>query len=146
MIADGKIAVAALAAPEKVVSQFCEAWASGDIDGAMGFVAQHCVYTLFIDGELLPAGGETAGRDNIESGLRLLRGQFEYLLYRPRDINADGGNVRCQVEFMYRHRASGEILSGRFRLVMHVDGGVIVKVHEYHDRARVEAFLRLYAN
>jgi ketosteroid isomerase-like protein len=146
MIADGKIAVAALAAPENVVRQFCEVWASGDIEGSMSFLADHCVYTLFIDGELLPVGGETAGRDNIEAGLRVLRQQFEYLLYRPRDINADSGRVRCQVEFMYRHRRSGEILSGRFRLVMHVEDGLIVTVHEYHDRARVEAFLRLYAN
>jgi ketosteroid isomerase-like protein len=146
MIADGKIAVSALAAPENVVRQFCGVWASGDIEGSMSFLADNCVYTLFIDGELLPVGGETVGRDNIEAGLRALRKQFEYLLYRPMDVNADGGKVRCQVEFMYRHRASDEILSGRFRLVMQVEDGQIVRAEEYHDRARVEAFLRLYAS
>ena len=44
---------------------------------------------------------------------------------------------------MYRHRASGEVLSGRFRMVMQVKDGLIDRADEYHDRAKVEAFLRL---
>ncbi len=44
---------------------------------------------------------------------------------------------------MYRHRASGEVLDGRFRHVMRVKDGLIVRTDEYHDRAKVETFMRL---
>jgi ketosteroid isomerase-like protein len=132
--------------PADVVVRFNTAWAAGNLPAAMQFVAEHAVYTLYIDGELLPVGGDTVGRADIEEGLRLLRRQFEYLLYRPRDMHLDGGTARYQVEFMYRHRTSGEILSGRFRIVLRIEDGLIVRAEEYHDRARVEAFLRLYGS
>ena len=45
---------------------------------------------------------------------------------------------------MYRHRASGEVLSGRFRMLIRVEDGLVVRADEYHDRAKVEAFMRLF--
>jgi ketosteroid isomerase-like protein len=35
------------------------------------------------------------------------------------------------------------VLNGRFRMVMQVKDGFIVRTDEYHDRAKVEAFMRL---
>lgn len=134
------------ATPAEVVRQFNKAWAEGDLAAAMRWVAEDSVYALYISGELLPAGGETVGRANIEAVLRQVRLDFEYLLYRPLNLKANGAVVRYQVEFMYRHRRSGETLSGRFRLVMRVKDGLIVRADEYHDRAKVEAFLRLFGS
>lgn len=112
----------------------------------MRLVHENAVYNLYIAEDLLPVAGHTVGRVNIEAGLRLARKQFEYLLYRPMDLIAEGNEVRHRVEFMYRHRASGEILSGRFRMIMRVEDNLIVRADEFHDRARVEAFLRLFAS
>lgn len=130
--------------PAEVVRRFNEVWASGDIEGALQFVAEHSVYALHISGDLLPFAGETIGRDSIAVALHRMRADYEYLLYRPLDLVVDGDNVRYQVEFMYRHRASGEVLSGRFRMIMRVENGLLVRTDEYHDRAKVEAFLRLF--
>jgi ketosteroid isomerase-like protein len=146
MIADDRIVASLENKPIETVRRFNELWAGGDIDGAMQLIAEDAVYTLFIDEGLLPVSGRTVGRVNIESGLRIVRQQFEYLLYRPLDLIPDGNEVRHQVEFMYRHRASGEVLSGRFRMIMRIEGNLIVRADEYHDRGRVEAFLRLFAS
>jgi ketosteroid isomerase-like protein len=131
-------------AAEDTVRRFFEAWINNDVDAAMRFVADDAVYALYISKELLPFGGETVGRAGIEAALREARRQFEYLVFRPFRYVTSGGTVRLRVEFMYRHRASGEVLSGRFRMVMEVRGGLILRADEYHDRAMVEAFLRLY--
>ena len=64
----------------------------------------------------------------------------------PFNIHDEGDRVRLQVEFMYRHRASGEPLSGIFRLVLQFRDGEIIRGDEYHDRARIEAFMRLIAS
>lgn len=146
MAADSRVIATAVNGPVDTVRRFNEVWASGDVDAAMGLVHEDAVYNLYIAEDLLPVAGRTVGRANIEAGLRMVRRQFEYLLYRPLDLIADGEDVRHQVEFMYRHRASGETLSGRFRMVMRVEDGLIVRADEYHDRARVEAFLRLFAS
>jgi ketosteroid isomerase-like protein len=130
--------------PADIVRKFSLFWAAGDIDSALTLVAEHSVYALYISGELLPFAGETVGRDNIAGALRQMRADFEYLLYRPLELVEQGDEVRYQVEFMYRHRRSGEVLNGRFRLIMRVEDGLIVRTDEYHDRAKVEAFLRLF--
>ncbi len=130
----------------RVYKDFARAWAAGDFEQTLHHIAPDAVYTLYISEEQLPFAGETVGRDAIEGALRAIRQQFEYLLYRPQNIVADGDIVRSQVEFMYRHRASGEILSGRFRIIFKIIDEKIVRADEYHDRARIEAFMRLIAS
>jgi len=129
--------------PLEVVTQFNRAWEAGDIEAALTYVADDAVYELHVSDEVLPFGGTTAGRAAIEAMLRRIRADWEYILYRPLPLTQAGNIVRFQVEFMYRHRASGEVLSGRFRLVMRIEDGLIKRADEYHDRAKVEAFMRL---
>lgn len=135
-----------IATPVEAVIEFNAAWAAGEVDAAMGWVADDAVYALYISGELLPHGGETVGREHIGAALNQVRVDFDYLLYRPLHLYAKNEVVRFQVEFMYRHRLSGEILSGRSRFVMRVNAGLIVRADEYHDRAKVEAFMRLFGS
>jgi ketosteroid isomerase-like protein len=130
-------------APAEVVAKFNAAWENGDIESALRFVAEDAAYELHISNEVLPFGGQTIGRDAIAATLRRIRADWDYILYRPLALTEAGNIVRFQVEFMYRHRASGEVLNGRFRLVMRIEDGLIVRADEYHDRAKVEAFMRL---
>ncbi len=39
---------------------------------------------------------------------------------------------------------AAKCLSGRFRMIMRVENGLLVRTDEYHDRAKVEAFMRLF--
>jgi ketosteroid isomerase-like protein len=50
-----------------------------------------------------------------------------------------------RVEHIYHHRASGELLTGNFRIVRTVRDGKVCRAEEYHDRAMVESFMRLFA-
>ncbi len=143
-VSDLPVALQTSAAPVDVVRQFNTFWAPGDAESAVRLIAEHAVYALYISGDLLPFAGETVGQANIAAAMRQMRADYEYLLYRPLDLMAKGDEVRYQVEFMYRHRGSGEVLSGRFRMIMRVEDGLIVRTDEYHDRAKVEAFLRLF--
>lgn len=130
---------------EDIVKAFNAAWAAGDIDAAIAYVAEDGVYALYLSNEVLPFAGETVGRAGIEAVLREVRRQFDYLVYRPHAIVVSGDIVRMRVEHMYRHRASGEMLTGNFRLVFTVRGDKIVRADEYHDRAMVETFMHLFA-
>ena len=128
---------------EETVRQFLTAWIAGDFAVTTSFIADDCVYALYISNDVLPFAGETVGKANIEAALRLMRVQFDYLLFRPHHYVTDGDNVRLRVEHMYRHRASGEVISGNFRLIFEVRDSLIARADEYHDRAMMEAFIRL---
>ncbi len=131
--------------PAETVRAFAQVWEAGDIDRTMDFIADDCIYILYLSNEVVPFGGETRGKQNVEAALRLIRSKFAYLLYRVHNIVAQDNFVRCRVEFMYRHIASGEILSGRFRLVFELRDGLIWRADEYHDSAMIETFLKLVA-
>lgn len=133
-------------ANERAFRAFARAWQAGDFEETLSHIAFDAVYCLYISEEALPFAGETVGRDAIEGSLRLIRQQFEYLLYRPQNVVMQDDTVRASVEFMYRHRASGEMLSGRFRIVTKFRDEKIIRADEYHDRARIEAFMRLIAS
>ncbi len=129
---------------ETIVRRFLALWAAGNIEACVDFFADDAVYALYISREAVPCGGETAGRQNIEAALRQIRLAWEYLVFRPHSFVTVGDTVRLRVEHMYRHRASGEVLSGTFRLVFKLRDGLLVRADEYHDRAMVEAFVRLH--
>lgn len=128
------------------VGKFTAAWIAGDIETAIQYVAEDAIYALYISDEVLPVGGETRGRSNIKAALHTMRDQFEYLLYRPYNLVVAGEKARFRVEHMYRHKKSGETLTGNFRIVALVKDGLIYRADEYHDRAMVESFMRLFAN
>lgn len=130
--------------PEETVKSFNAAWVAGDIERSLAHVHEDAVYALYLSDELLPFAGETRGRAAIEASLREMRRQFKYLLYRPHNLITEGDVVRLRVEHIYRHLASGELLGGTFRLVFTVRDGLVVRAEEYHDRAMVEAFMRLF--
>lgn len=131
---------------EDTVRRFFDAWIKNDVDAAMRFVAEDCVYALYISQEALPFAGESVGRTSVEAALREARRQFQYLVFRPYNYSTRGDSIRFRVEFMYRHIRSHEILSGRFRMIMVLRDGLIVRADEYHDRAMVEAFMRLFGS
>jgi ketosteroid isomerase-like protein len=130
--------------PRTIIARYNEAFSDNDLDGAMTYFAADAVYVLHFGETVHAFGGEKRGKAAIRETLQKFRDHFDLILYRPFPMIAEGGVVRGQVEFISRHRVSGEDLSGRFRLVWTVADGLIVRCEEYHDAARVTAFMRLF--
>lgn len=130
--------------PKQLVTEFNRLWAFGDLTTAFSYVHDDAVYQLHLSGELVAIGGETAGKAYIEPAMRKIRDTFGYLVWRPSSIVESGEEVRVQLEFLYRHIPSGELLGGTCRFIYTVREGMIVRVEEFHDRAKFEAFLRLF--
>lgn len=129
--------------PASVVRYFQKAWETNDLDAAIALMADDAIYTLHISKAIVPYGGEHRGKVAIRACFTALLETFEGLLDRPFPVFVDGNNVRGQVEFIYRHRVSFHILSGRYRVLWEICDGLIVRCDEYHDTARVEAFMHL---
>ena len=129
-----------------LIAAFFDALQRSDLDTAMESWALDSRYVLHLSQELLPFAGPTDGRENIRRQFKRMQEDWEYLLFRPglvRNDPEDPSILHCRHEFLYRHRASGEDIAGRCRFVWRVENGMIVSCEEFHDRGRMEAFLRL---
>jgi ketosteroid isomerase-like protein len=109
------------------------------------FVATDVVYTLNVSPDALALGGETRGWDAVNAKMTGIREVFDYLVFKPRIFAVRGNEVRTRIEFAFRHKRSGQILSGQMRTIFQVQRGFIVRVDEYVDAPLVESFMRLFA-
>jgi ketosteroid isomerase-like protein len=109
------------------------------------FVATNVVYTLNVSPDALSLGGETCGWDAVNAKMMGIREVFDYLVFKPRIFGVRGNEVRTRIEFAFRHKRSGQLLSGHMRTVFQVQSGFIVRVDEYVDAPLVESFMRLFS-
>ncbi|NJO21825.1 MAG: SnoaL-like domain-containing protein, partial [Sphingomonadales bacterium] len=125
-----------------VVGSFLACWSVQDVEMTVAHVHDDFVYALYISETALPYGGETRGKDNVRAVLYAILAEFDYLCYDPEIVAVEGDVVRVAVTFVYHHRRTGENLSGTKRMVFKLADGVITRIDEYHDAAKVEAFMR----
>ena len=109
-------------------------------------VSSDVVYTLNVSPDAIQLGGETRGWDAVNAMMLGIREVFDYSVYRPVMLGADGDAVRFSIELVFRHKPSGELLSGNMRCVVTVKDGLVVRVDEFVDAPMVEAFMRLFAS
>lgn len=129
--------------PEGILEAGLKAYSLGDLPAAAAYFAEDAVYAIYVDKDILPFAGEVVGRAAILKVWQGLLSPFELVRHAPRIISCADDIVRSQVDFAFRHRASGEVIDGVLRIVAQVTNGQIVRYREYHDQDRLRAFMRL---
>ena len=124
-----------------VVEATYAAWAARDLDGTLAHMADDCTYTMHVPTEVLAYGGAHHGKTAIAQCLKAILEDYGFVAYAVDWLAVDGENARAQVVYYYSHTESGVQLDGRFRHVWRVAGGKVVAVDEYHDVAKLKAFL-----
>jgi ketosteroid isomerase-like protein len=127
----------------QVVAEFNRNWEANDLDAAMRLIASDCVLIVHVAADLVEHAGQWQGREQIRLALATARQHYDYILYRTLIMGVDGEMVRVRVEFIGRHRVSGERMEMTFRQVFIVANELISRCEEFHDRAKLEAYLRL---
>ena len=129
----------------EVVAASLEAWARRDLEQSLSYMDDDVVFTFNAgEGQLLLAGA-SRGKDEVRRRLQEILDLFDFQALVLESLRDDGETVRTSMLFYYRHKASGLNVEGRYRQVVRVESGLIVRVDEYHDAAAVDAFLRLAA-
>jgi ketosteroid isomerase-like protein len=129
--------------PEGIFEAGCTAYALGDLDAAAAYFAEDAQFAIYVDRDVLPFGGQVIGRAAIQDVWRNMHQAFAVLRHAARNFTVQDDIVRCQIDFAFRHRKSGEVIDGVMRVVAQVEDGRIVRYREYHDQERIRAFMRL---
>ncbi len=130
----------------EIVEAFIRAWAEQDIDRCLAYLAPDVTYSDNIGDSLKPYKGVWRGKDELEPHMRAAASRWSILAMRPkqpRQRMEDASLVQYQIEFVIRHRASGEVLFGGNRFVARIENGLIQSIQVFHDAAMFSAFLRL---
>ncbi|MEO1206588.1 MAG: nuclear transport factor 2 family protein [Pseudomonadota bacterium] len=133
--------------PVALVRRALEAFSRRDFRAAFSLLHPACVWTLRAAETGFPFGGTARGRNAIARRWKMLDQSFEYLLFRPLGaLGADGGDyiVRARCEVVLKHRESGETFFRTARMFFEVHDMLIVRVEEYYDTAKLQAFMALF--
>jgi hypothetical protein len=104
------------------------------------------VYTDNIIDVLTPVGGRTVGRAAFAKIMQTIAQKWEHLAFRIGPVTAStnrSNEVHCQIEFLIRHKPTGEELYGKNRFVACIKDGYIKSIDIFHDAPMFAAFLKL---
>jgi len=118
-------------------------WAVQDVEMTVSLFAEDIVYQLYVSRSAKPYGIERTGKEAVKGMLYDLLAEFDYLTYEADILEVSRGVARIQQRYVLRHRSSGEELAGSKRFVCTLQNGLFTRIHEYHDAALVEAFMKL---
>lgn len=126
-----------------VMPSFCRAWAGQDLQGALDYVHDDIVYSMFIPQDVVPFGGETRGKAAMGDRMRTILEQFEMVRFEIIHFKSHGDIEHTRVAYAFRHRLADETIAGVMRLVTVIEDGLIYDLKEFHDVEKVRAFMRL---
>lgn len=118
-------------------------WAIRDLDAFLDCFADDLLFANHMPPDIVPFAGIVRGKPEFRRQIQKILDEFDTIHYRPVQITNDGGSVRAQTEFQYRHKATGLTYEGRLRHVFRVENGKIVRFDEFHDGERTRAFFEL---
>ena len=126
-----------------VIDAIYAAWAARDVAGTLAGMADDCVYTMHVPTDVLAYGGTHRGKAAIGTCLQAILVDYSFVAYAVDRLVVDGESAHAQVIYYYRHTDSQHQMDGRFRHVWRVTDGRVTRIDEYHDVARLEAFLAM---
>ena len=126
-----------------IVASFFTYWRVQDLEMAVAHGHPELIYTIHNGREASPLAGVYRGPDACRDLGYAMLAEFDYLNYEPTIVGVEDNVVRAQVNFRYRHRATGNIIEGSRRLVFEIKDELIYRLDSYEDTLRLEAFMRM---
>lgn len=130
----------------ETVRTFLLAWEAQESERCLELLHPDVVYTDNIIDVLTPVGGRTVGRAAFAKIMQTIAQKWEHLAFRIGPVTAStnrSNEVHCQIEFLIRHKPTGEELYGKNRFVACIKDGYIKSIDIFHDAPMFAAFLKL---
>jgi ketosteroid isomerase-like protein len=141
----GAGSIALRAQVRTIVEALYASWAVKDLDSVLACCADDIVFAIHVSTDIMPFAGETRGKADIAPRLQMILDGFHFLAYRPLHICEDDDQFHAQVLYHFRHKVTGHEIEGTMRHVGRIEGDKVVRLDEFHDTARLQAFFGLLA-
>jgi len=113
------------------------------LDDVLALFSDDFRFTLHLPQGTIPGAGIPNNKAETAAMLQSFIDTYDFLDYDPDEIqiSPDGEHATASPLIRYRHKASGQVIQTRLSHFWSVREGKARSLDEYHDTARVEAFL-----
>ena len=125
---------------ETVISDIYDAWRSQDLDRLASYLPNDFSHVVYIPTEVYPLGGLCSGKKAALARLGLIAAEFDFLRFDTSDLMIHKERAAAEILIHYRHRQTGIVLETKMANFWTFEEGWPVKLSEYHDIARLQAF------
>jgi hypothetical protein len=95
---------------------------------------------VYIPAEVHPLGGLCNGKQAVLARLGLIAAEFDFLRFDTGDLMIHKDRASVEIPICYRHRRTGIVLESGIANFWTFEEGWPVKLSEYHDIDRIQAF------
>lgn len=125
---------------ETVISDIYDAWRSQDLDRLATYLPNDFSHMVYIPTEVHPLGGLCSGKKAALARFGLIAAEFDFLRFDTSDLMIHKERAGVEIPIRYRHRQTGVVLETKIANFCAFEEGWPVKLSEYHDIARIQAF------
>ncbi len=125
---------------ETVIGDIYDAWREQDLQWLASYLPDDFCHVIYIPTEIHPLGGACRGKAAAIERLGLIAAQFDFLRFDTSDLIIHKERAGVEIPIHYRHRETGTQLETMIANFWTLEDGWPVKLSEYHDIARIQAF------
>jgi ketosteroid isomerase-like protein len=125
---------------ETVIGDIYDAWRAQDLEWLASCLPEDFCHVIYMPTEVHPLGGPCRGKAAAIERLRLIAAQFDFLRFDTSDLIIQKERAAVEIPIRYRHRETGTHLETMIANFWTFEDGWPVKLSEYHDVSRSQAF------
>ena len=124
-----------------ILGDIYDAWRAQNLDWLATYLPDDFCHVIHIQSTCTPRCGKKEALER----LRLIVEQFDFVVFDTSDLLIEKNRAAVEVPIHYRHRESGAPFESTKANFWTLEDGWPVKLTEYHDIARVQAFVAAHA-
>ena len=123
-----------------------DAWRAQNLDWMATYLPDDFCHVIHIPADLHPLGGTRHRQEGCDRALAAHRGAIRFRgVFDTSDLLIERNRAAVEVPIHYRHRESGAPFESTKANFWTLEDGWPMKLTEYHDIARVQAFVAAHA-
>jgi ketosteroid isomerase-like protein len=123
-----------------IISDIYDAWRAQDLAWLASYLPDDFSHTIYIPPEVSPLGGLRNGKAAAIHRLGLIADRYDFLRFDTSDTMFRKDRVGLEIPICYRHRQTGMQLDTVVANFWTLEDGWPVRLAEYHDVGRIQAF------
>jgi ketosteroid isomerase-like protein len=125
---------------ETIISDIYDAWRAQDLEWLASYLPEDFSHMVYVPKDIHPLGGLCRGKAAALQRWTQVSQELELLRYDTSDLMIRDNRAGLEIPAHYRHKATGLHIETVIVNFWTFEDGWPVKLAEYHDIGRVQAF------
>ncbi|HSD92217.1 MAG TPA: nuclear transport factor 2 family protein [Methyloceanibacter sp.] len=125
---------------ESIINDIYDAWRAQDVAWLGTYLPDDFSHMVYVPKEIHPLGGLRNGKADVLERYAIVAGTHDLLRYDTSDLMIHKSRAALEIVGHYRHKATGLQIETTIVNFWTFEDGWSVKLAEYHDIDRIQAF------